>query len=64
MSKVVRCYGSKRRAIVDTTAMPRASSLVSELVADALQYGDGSIKNVKASNLVIVFTYVSTHVYM
>ena len=52
MSKVVRCYRSKRRVIVDKAAIPKASSCVSAFAADALQFGDGSIKHVKASNLV------------
>jgi hypothetical protein len=51
MSKVVRCYGSKRRAIVGPAAMPKLNSLVSELVADALEFGDGNVKHVHATAL-------------
>jgi hypothetical protein len=51
MSKVVRCYGSKRRAVVDQQR--KLNPLVSELVADALEHDESNVRLVKACDLVL-----------
>ena len=51
MSKVVRCYGSKRRAIVEREG-PKLNPLVSDLVADALEHDESNVRLVKACDLV------------
>ena len=51
MSKVVRCYGSKRRAVVDRER--KLNPIVSELVADALEHDESNVRLVKACDLVL-----------
>ena len=49
MSKVVRCYGSKRRAIVEREG-PKLNPLVSDLVADALEKKKGPTSALSGPN--------------
>ena len=51
MSRVVRCYGTKRRALVGGVSAG-ASSMVNDLVEDALEFSTSTVRHVKACNLV------------
>ena len=51
MSRVVRCYGSRRRTLVGAGDTWKASPVVAELVADALECDDGVVRHVLASEL-------------
>lgn len=50
-SRVVRCYGSRRRTLVGAGDTWKASPVVAELVADALECDDGVVRHVLASEL-------------
>ena len=50
-SRVVRCYGSRRRTLVGAGETWKASPVVAELVADALECDDGVVRHVLASEL-------------
>ncbi len=59
MAKVVRCYGTKRRAVVDRER--KLNPLVAELVADALGNDESNVRLVKACDLVLASCTCTVH---